>query len=235
MGIRTNSILLSLMGNAMVIYMVAPFLMSDPHSLSPRQSQLSITITQATSSTETSQPLQQPTDTTATAAKKVPLEIAKAIEAKQTPKPEKIAHRAIPQPIPQPVVTKAPVQITKKPPHKAQAPAKPLKPPQVASSRPAILEIESSYTSDLLKAIERHRRYPLRARRRGDEGEVLVNFTIMEDGEITSIQIASSSSSSSLDQAASRALEKLKQFRPIPHQLQRASWDFRIPVRFALN
>lgn len=98
-----------------------------------------------------------------------------------------------------------------------------------------ILEIESNYTTALLKEIERHRRYPLRARRRGDEGEVLIEFTILEDGEVTGIQVASSSHSSSLDQAASKALEQLRQFKPIPQQLQRTSWDFRIPVRFALN
>lgn len=104
-----------------------------------------------------------------------------------------------------------------------------------AATIPAILAIESNYTAALLKAIEHHRHYPLRARRRGDEGEVLIDFTILKNGKITGIQIASTSHSTSLDHAASKALEQLGQFKPIPRQLQRNSWDFRIPVRFALN
>ena len=102
-------------------------------------------------------------------------------------------------------------------------------------SRQVLSSIETGYTSELLQAIERHKRYPLKARRRGQEGEVNIRFSILKDGEITAIQVASSSGYASLDRASSSALVRLNRFKPIPWQLGRESWDFQVPVSFKLN
>ncbi|TVO75823.1 energy transducer TonB [Sedimenticola selenatireducens] len=95
--------------------------------------------------------------------------------------------------------------------------------------------IEQTYTQALAEAIERNKHYPLRARKKGQQGEVTVRFTILKDGSISQVQISSSSHFSVLDRAASKAVESLSRFRPIPDQLKRDRWDFQVPVRFAVN
>ncbi len=98
-----------------------------------------------------------------------------------------------------------------------------------------ILAIEQAYAQALSEAIEKNKHYPLRARKKGQQGEVKVRFTILKDGTIAQVQISSSSHSPLLDRAASKAVESLGQFRPIPDQLRRNRWDFQVPVRFAVN
>lgn len=95
--------------------------------------------------------------------------------------------------------------------------------------------IEMAYADALVAAIEKHKHYPLRARKKGQEGEVKVLFTILEDGTISHVQIGQSSLSSMLDRAASKAVESLGRFQPIPEQLGRKRWEFQVPVRFAMN
>lgn len=98
-----------------------------------------------------------------------------------------------------------------------------------------LLAIEQAYADALAAAIEKHKHYPLRARKKGQEGEVKVLFTILQDGTIAQVQIGESSMSSVLDRAASRAVEQLGRFQPIPQQLGRKRWDFSVPIRFAMN
>ncbi len=102
-------------------------------------------------------------------------------------------------------------------------------------SAKALREIEQSYMNALVTAIERHKRYPLRARKKGYEGEVLVLFTVLRDGTISEVGIGSSSLRVILDRAASKAVTDLGRFEPIPPQLDRDHWEFRVPIRFAMN
>lgn len=102
-------------------------------------------------------------------------------------------------------------------------------------SEETLREIERAYMNALVAAIERHKRYPLRARKRGHEGEVQVRFTVLGDGTISRIEIGSSSLSAILDQAASRAVRELGRFKPIPSQLGRDHWEFQVPIRFVMR
>lgn len=103
------------------------------------------------------------------------------------------------------------------------------------TSMEKLRELERSYVAALVAAIERHKRYPLRARKKGYEGEVQVLFTVLRDGTISRIEIGSSSFREILDQAAARAVRDLGRFVPIPPQLGRDQWEFQVPIRFAMN
>lgn len=76
--------------------------------------------------------------------------------------------------------------------------------------------------------IERAKRYPLMARRRGLEGTSDVSFSIMKNGIVTGLKLARSSGSSPLDEAA---LATIRRAAPFPYYPK----AIRIGIRFALN
>jgi protein TonB len=63
--------------------------------------------------------------------------------------------------------------------------------------------------------IESKKRYPEEAKRRGEEGTVVVSFTIDESGNPVNVRLASSSGSSSIDNETLRLIRSLK-FPPPP-------------------
>lgn len=94
--------------------------------------------------------------------------------------------------------------------------------------------IEEEYKNALRQAIEAKKYYPKRARRMRREGLVEVDFTVDRSGLIKNISIYNSSGIKLLDTAALQAVETLRQFRPIPGELNRNQWPMRIPVEFSL-
>lgn len=159
----------------------------------------------------------------ATVSKKRETPVVRHADPPTPPMPE-------PQPANEPIVQRVANQSS------SPGPAEPhnsAESPQ--QSAKALREIERAYMNALVTAIERHKRYPLRARKKGYEGEVLVLFTVLRDGTISEVGIGSSSLRVILDRAASKAVTDLGRFEPIPPQLDRDYWEFRVPIRFAMN
>jgi protein TonB len=98
-----------------------------------------------------------------------------------------------------------------------------------------ISSIEEDYKMALRLAIEAKKFYPRSARRMKREGLVEVDFIVDHSGLITNVSISSSSGVKLLDSAALKAVETLRQFRPIPDELNRTMWAMRIPVEFSLR
>jgi protein TonB len=73
----------------------------------------------------------------------------------------------------------------------------------------------SRYFALVKGIIESKRRYPEEAKRRGEEGIVVVSFTIDESGNPVNVKLASSSGSSSIDNETLRLIRSLK-FPPPP-------------------
>jgi protein TonB len=91
-------------------------------------------------------------------------------------------------------------------------------PPQVqekksTSSPPA--DQLSRYFALVKGIIESKKRYPEEAKRRGEEGTVVVSFTIDESGNPVNVKLASSSGSPSIDNETLRLIRSLK-FPPPP-------------------
>jgi protein TonB len=98
------------------------------------------------------------------------------------------------------------------------------------------MEIElQRYNLALLAAIEREKYYPNRARRRHQEGTVTVAFVIDLQGVIRNIRILESSGHSTLDDAATSAIQRVGQFRPLPESLGLNQMEFRVPLSFELD
>jgi periplasmic protein TonB len=81
------------------------------------------------------------------------------------------------------------------------------------------------------KALEAHFRYPLLARKRGWQGEVLLSFDVDSDGRISHVQVSRSSGYRALDQAALKALDKVGRVEQAP--LVRVSLE--LPVTYKLK
>ncbi len=91
-------------------------------------------------------------------------------------------------------------------------------PPQVQEKKPTPsppADQLSRYFALVKGIIESKKRYPEEAKRRGEEGTVVVSFTIDESGNPVNVRLASSSGSPSIDNETLRLIRSLK-FPPPP-------------------
>ncbi|RTZ58293.1 MAG: hypothetical protein DSZ32_07250 [Gammaproteobacteria bacterium] len=91
-----------------------------------------------------------------------------------------------------------------------------------------------SYKLALRAAIENHRSYPLQSRRRGEQGVVVVRFTVHRDGRINNLRIKKSSGYRRLDKAALNSVRSVGKFQAFPEGFVAASREMELPVRFHL-
>lgn len=158
---------------------------------------------------------------------------------------------------PVPVAAKTSVQKKPPTPSATKAISQAIQPPPVVASHPA-LETEQAETSpatqsgafstyredtdddaalqkqltiSIQQALADNFSYPLMARRRGWQGEVLLAFRIETDGRILDARIARSSGYGLLDKAALTALGKVKR---LEHGMPR-SFTMQLPVIYRLE
>ncbi len=109
----------------------------------------------------------------------------------------------------------------------ASAPAL-VPPPPPAPSRPPVV------TSGVQYLIPPQPVYPAAARRRGDEGEVLLRVLINAQGGVEQIALERSSGIVSLDQAAREAVARAR-FQPYAEQGRAQAAYVVVPIRFQLT
>lgn len=100
-----------------------------------------------------------------------------------------------------------------------------------AARNRAIDQERNALTHQLQQALKRYFNYPLLARRRGWQGEVLISFTLGSSGKITDIRIASSSGHNMLDRAALTTLRKIDRIASVPQYTH----SFELPVIYQLQ
>jgi periplasmic protein TonB len=134
----------------------------------------------------------------------------------ETKSPEQPAEVALPEP-PKP----------EPPQEQKQATAPPAAAPSVA--------VVHRWETELVAHIEHFKRYPPKARARGDQGLARVAFTVDRDGWVRETHLVQSSGSPELDE---EALAMLTRAQPLPRPPNRAPDDelsFVIPVRFNIR
>lgn len=88
---------------------------------------------------------------------------------------------------------------------------------------------------ELQNRLNRFLTYPVRARRRGWQGEVMVAFNINKHGQLNNVRLARSSGYSLLDRSAVNAISKLKHI-DLPGSMGRLqAMDLQLPVRYELR
>jgi len=93
----------------------------------------------------------------------------------------------------------------------------------------------SSYLQTLAAHMNRHKHYPMAARRLRQEGTATLSLVIQRDGSVSSFRISKSSGWEALDKAALRMLERAQPLPPFPASM--AADEFRVdfPVVFSLT
>jgi protein TonB len=88
----------------------------------------------------------------------------------------------------------------------------------------------------LLQAwLERHKRYPRRARLRHQEGVVLLRFVILEDGRVGEFALVEGSGHELLDEEARQLVRRAAPLPAIPPEVAARRLELVVPVRFSLR
>lgn len=90
----------------------------------------------------------------------------------------------------------------------------------------------SAYRTALRREIERHKRYPQRAKMMRKQGIVTVNFSIGADGSLSQVGMSKSSGSDDLDKAAMAAVQSARSVGPRPAGM---SASLSVPISFKLQ
>jgi protein TonB len=91
------------------------------------------------------------------------------------------------------------------------------------------------YFSTLAAWLNKHKRYPRRARQRQQQGIVKVWFAIDTEGQVLSHRIVGSSGHRLLDQEVEELLERASPLPPMPADIQQAKLEITVPIVFSLR
>jgi protein TonB len=120
-------------------------------------------------------------------------------------------------------------------------------PPKVQETSPAtrttVHEIERtplidpSWQSLLFRRLQEFKNYPLQARRRREQGVVMLAFSVDRDGRVVSRHIVKGSGFSDLDAEALALLERAQPLPAFPPSMseRELKLNLTVPIRFSLR
>ena len=166
-----------------------------------------------------------------------------AAEVLPAPVPQAVLSPAAPPPLPRPkpvaVRPPRPAPPVASAPPAVAAPASKAPPPPAAApvvtaapSPPTVAD--PGWRAALGSWLAAHKRYPERARQRGDEGTVGIRFTVDASGRVLDVAITRSSGSTLLDDAA-RDMLAGQRVPPFPPSMALAQATVPVNVRFELE
>ena len=95
-------------------------------------------------------------------------------------------------------------------------------------------KIYQSYYGVVRSMLDSNKKYPLLSLQRRQEGRPIVEFTILQNGDVINIDITSSGFRL-LDREAQKIVLKSAPFPPIPKSLGKNRIDLRVPINFSLQ
>jgi protein TonB len=147
---------------------------------------------------------------------------------------------------PPPKVEEPPPPPPPEPPQAVAVPETPPPPPKVEEQRPPMPpmpartkggapHIEASWETSLVKRLQQFKRYPSEAQSRGEEGVVMLSFSVDRNGRVLARKIVQSSGYPALDAEVTSMIERAQPLPPFPPSMTQASLDLTVPVRFSLR
>ena len=91
------------------------------------------------------------------------------------------------------------------------------------------------YKAGVRAEILKNRVYPRQAKRKKQQGTVLLGFRLLPDGTVRRLEVRRSSGVGALDKAALTAVSRVGQFSVFPDSVSKPFWDFEIPVSFRIR
>ncbi len=118
-------------------------------------------------------------------------------------------------------------------------------PPKAQQTRPAsrtsVHEIERapridpSWQSLLLRRLQEFKNYPSGARRRREQGVVMLAFSVDQDGHVTARHIVKGSGFSDLDAEVLALLDRAQPLPAFPPSMTERELNLTVPIRFSLR
>ena len=109
-------------------------------------------------------------------------------------------------------------------------------PPAATAELDARLQdARAGYEARLGAWLNRHKRYPLRARQRRQEGTALLRFTVDRNGTVIDYSLQESSGSALLDRAVLALIKRAQPLPAIPDLIGRNSFEVVVPIQFELR
>jgi protein TonB len=170
-----------------------------------------------------------------------------AVEQDVAPAPETMLESAplpdAPQPKPQEEMKverppdEAPAEVpllVEKPPEKVQnsPPPAPVTAQRVKGGAP---KVEPSWQTNLMRQLQRSKRYPASAQAHKEEGVVLLSFSLDRNGHVLAHSIARSSGHADLDNEVLEMIMRAEPLPPFPESMPQARIDLTVPIRFSLR
>jgi periplasmic protein TonB len=147
--------------------------------------------------------------------------------------PEEPVEQIEPPPQPELAVTVPPEPEPPKP--QEERPAPPPPPMRQAALPPSNSNAVPRWKTQVVRLLERNKRYPSEARARRQEGVAQLAFSIDRQGQVISSRLVGSSGSSALDKEALELARRAQPFPPPPPELAGAQIELKVPIRFNLQ
>ena len=93
----------------------------------------------------------------------------------------------------------------------------------------------ADYLKKVIEIIQKNKKYPSSARKKGIEGKVGISFTLSRDGEVVSVEVVSPSRYSELNKATQKLIYELSPFPPFPTGMNEKIITLKMEVIYELK
>jgi protein TonB len=157
------------------------------------------------------------------------------VEQKPSPDVEKEPAPTPDQPPPPPAAAVPDVALPEpKPPEKVEEP-RPAAPRTTARVQGGAPRADPSWAAFVVRHIQHYKRYPAAAQARGEQGVVLLRFSVDRNGHVLAHRIVHSSGHADLDNEVMTMIERAEPLPAFPASMKQPQLDLTIPIRFSLR
>lgn len=107
-------------------------------------------------------------------------------------------------------------------------------PQRPAMPTPPLTEVSAAYRSALSAWLERHKKYPIAARQRGEEGSAVLQFRVDREGRIIRYVLPRSTGYAELDRAVHELMQGPR-LPPFPASMTQPEIELAVTIRFNLS
>ncbi|HXW42316.1 MAG TPA: energy transducer TonB [Xanthobacteraceae bacterium] len=112
---------------------------------------------------------------------------------------------------------------------------RPPTPAMPARTKGGAPRVEVSWETGVVKHLQQYKRYPSGAQERGEEGVVLLSFSVDRTGHVLTRRVLHSSGYPELDDEVMAMIERAQPLPPFPPSMPEAKLDLTVPIRFSLR